>query len=346
MLRRPTRADVADKAGVSKTTVTYVLGNRYDIAIPETTRERVQAVARQLGYRPHVVAQALAHGRTNTVAVAFPVRIIAHYARVLQSFEQHTNANGYHMMASTVGHLSLHNVRPDLSALLNNLTDGLILVDMPGAFRPYIAELLPAEKPIVSVGIFTVSGIDCVEVNLTRGAITAMEHLLAASPGRIALFGPGLANREAGVETFAEEGMVDPRLFAYRHVMEQSGRPLEVISGHPTNRRASMEALHAYIARHGCPDALFCFNDEMAVSALRALRETGRRVPDDVLLIGCDGSEESEYVDPPLSTIAQPIDTMCALAWECMLNRLENPDAPRQQMSVDAELVIRGSSRR
>src|SRR5689334_12980137 len=139
MRRRPTRADVADKAGVSKTTVTYVLSERHDIAIPETTRERVRAVARQLGYRPHAAAQALASGRTHTVMVAFPIRIYPHYAHVLQTFERHTNAHGYHMMASTVGHLNLENVLPDLWSLLSNMTDGIILVDMPGAFRPYIA---------------------------------------------------------------------------------------------------------------------------------------------------------------------------------------------------------------
>src|SRR5438552_513612 len=76
--RRPTRADVAREAGVSKTTVTYVLSNRLDIAIPQSTRDRVQKVVTQLGYKPHAAAQALASGRTNTVTVAFPIRLVSH----------------------------------------------------------------------------------------------------------------------------------------------------------------------------------------------------------------------------------------------------------------------------
>ncbi|HLK56349.1 MAG TPA: LacI family DNA-binding transcriptional regulator [Chthonomonadaceae bacterium] len=346
MQRRPTRADVADQAGVSKTTVTYVLSERHDIAIPESTRERVRMAARQLGYRPHAAAQALAAGRTHTVTVVFPIRIIAHYAHVIQMFERHTNAHGYHMIASTVGHMNMENVLPDLWSLLSNLTDGVILADMPGVFLPYIAEVLPSYKPIVSMGIFTVPNIDCVEINLTGGAMAAMEHLLAAHPRRLAFFGPGIPDEQNVLETFAPEGALDPRLFAYRHAMEQAGRNMEIIRGNPADRRASMAALRDHIAEQGCPDALFCFNDEMAISAHRTLRELGFRIPEDVLLVGCDGSEEAEYVAPPLSTIVQPIDTMCALAWEYMLNRLENPDMPRQHITVDAGLVIRGSSQR
>jgi DNA-binding LacI/PurR family transcriptional regulator len=70
------------------------------------------------------------------------------------------------------------------------------------------------------------------------------------------------------------------------------------------------------------------------------------RVPQDVLLVGCDGSEEAEYVYPALSTIAQPIDRACGLAWDFMMQRLDNPDRPRQQALLDAELVVRGSSQR
>lgn len=344
--RRATRADVATQAGVSKTTVTYVLDDRRDIAIPETTRERVRTAARLLGYQPNAAAQALALGRSRTVTFAFPIRIGAHYAHVLQAFEHHTNAHGYHMIASSVGHLSMANVGPDVSSLLSNMTDGIILVDMPGVFRPSLENVLPHNKPIVSMGVFTVPSIDCVEVDLDLGAQAAMQHLLASDARRIAFFGPGNDVEDRVVETFAPVGTIDPRPAAYCQAMEAADRAIEIIGGHPGNRRASMEALQDYVSRQGCPDALFCFNDELAISAHRALREMGYRIPQDVLLVGCDGSEESEYVDPPLSTIMQPIDAMCALAWEFMTNRLADPELPRQHATVTADLVIRRSSLR
>lgn len=344
MKTRPTRADVAKKAGVSKTTVTYVLGDRYDVAIPEQTRARVRDAAQQMGYRPHAAARALASGRTNSITIAFPQRIGPHYAHVLQAFERHTYAHGYHMIASAIGHVGISNVLPDLVALLGNLTDGIILLDMPGAFVPYIDEMLPSPKPIVSLGVFTVPGIDSVEVNLLPATEAALTHLLNATSGRIAYFGPSSAGDAEHPLNTAFEG--DPRPSAYRRAMEQAGRPLEFIEGFPVGRQASLDALRAHIARHGCPQALFCFNDEIAISACRALRESGYRVPQDVLVVGCDGSEEGEYANPPLSTIVQPLETMCGFAWQFLTRRLADLSLPRQHMTVDAEFCVRGSSQR
>ncbi|MGI4789281.1 MAG: LacI family DNA-binding transcriptional regulator [Janthinobacterium lividum] len=344
MKERATRADVASKAGVSKTTVTYVLGDRYDIAIPEPTRERVRIAAHQLGYRPHAAARALASGRTESITVAFPERIGAHYAHVLQAFERHTNAHGYHMIASTIGHLNIENVLPDLWALLSNLTDGVILVDMPGSFKPYIDEILPNAKPIVSMGVFTMPSMDSVEVCLEHAADAALAHLLNSGASRLAFFGPGSAEGTSSSVNTAYAG--DPRPAAYQKAMQQAGLRPEMIEGDPASRLANRESLLAYAARYGCPDALFCFNDEIAISACRALRELGLRVPDDVLVVGCDGSEESEYAFPSLSTIAQPLDQMCDLAWTFMTRRLAEPSLPRQHAAVDAEFLVRGSSRR
>ena len=346
MKQRATRADVAAKAGVSKTTVTYVLGNRYEFAIPEPTRDRVRAAAKQLGYQPHAIAQALTSGRTNSITVAFPARIGAHYARVLQVFERYTNAHGYHMIASTVGHVSIDNVALDLSELLSNLTDGVVLVDMPSSFQPFINELLPNSKPIVSMGVFTVPGMDSVQVDLEKGAVAALTHLLEADPKRLAFFGPGLADSDTASAGVNMAFTGDARPLKYRQAMTAAGRPWEEIAGHPSDRQANMEALWAHIASFGCPDALFCFNDDIAMSAYRALRESGYSIPQDVLVIGCDGSEEGEYAFPALTAIVQPIDRMCTQAWDFLANRLEDPSGPEQHTTVNAELAIRGSSRR
>ena len=343
-MKRATRADVAAKAGVSKTTVTYALGNRYEFAIPEETRNRVRNAAKQLGYSPHPIAQALTSGRTNSITVAFPGRIGAYYSRVLQVFERDTNALGYHMIASTVGHLSTDNVARDLSDLLGNLTDGIVLVDMPDVFQASIDELLPSAKPIVSMGVFIVPGMDGIQVDLRKGTDATLQHLLAAEPKRLAFFGPspaGSASLMTGAHlTFAG----DVRPLAYREAMTAAGRPWEEIAGHPSNRQANMEALWAHIGKLGCPDALFCFNDDIAISACRALRERGYRVPEDVLIAGCDGSEEGEYAFPALTTIVQPIDRMCSLAWDFLAKRLRNPGGPEQHITVDSELAIRASS--
>lgn len=343
-MHRPTREDVAREAGVSKTTVTYVLTNRSDVTIPESTRERVRHAASALGYRPHAAAQALASGRTKTLAIAFPIRIGAHYAHVLQSVERLANANGYHLMATTIGHADIQNVEPDLNDLLTSLTDGIILVDVPGAFQPQIQSMLPAAKPIISIGVFTVEGTDRVVVDLEQAAVDAMAHLLASHAKRISFFGPGQHDEEELLETFAQQGQLDPRYSAYCRAMHEADLPLELIAGSPGSRRVSMTVLKEHILSEGCPEAIFCMNDEMAVAANRALRELGYNVPNDVLIVGCDGSVEGEYMSPALSTIVQPIDTMCMEAWRLMEARLSSPDAPTRVVNVAAQLVIRCSS--
>lgn len=345
MNRRSTRDDVARQAGVSKTTVTYVLGDRHDIAIPETTRERVRYAAQQLGYRPHPAAQALRSGRTQAVTVAFPVRIGAHNAHILQAMERQTNANGFRMVATTIGRNGTENVADDLAALSSSLTDGIILVDMPAVFHEPIARSISPEKAVVSVGVFTVPDTNRVEVNLEQGAHDAFLHLMDSGRKRIAIFGAGINEADDVLETFAAQGQLDPRLAAYRRSMHEAGRPTEVIAGSPGSRRASVKAIQAYVGREGCPDALFCWNDEMAVAASFALREIGYRIPDDVLLVGCDGLKEGEYMNPTLSTIVQPVEQMCAEAWKLMVDCLDSPsDTPRRHIRLNAEFVRRASS--
>jgi LacI family transcriptional regulator len=173
-----------------------------------------------------------------------------------------------------------------------------------------------------------------------------MAHLLSADPKRFAFFGPGIRDKGVVLDTFAAQGEMDPRVFAYCRAMKDAGRPFEIIAGNPESRSSSRDALKAYIAEHGHPDAIFCFNDEMAVGANRALREIGLRVPDDVLLVGCDGTEEGEYMNPSLSTVVQPIDRICSKAWEVIEKRLNAPDSPRQRVVVNAEFVLRESSTR
>lgn len=345
MNRRPTRSDVAARAGVSKTTVTYVLGDNYKIAIPETTRERVRQAARDLGYRPSAIAQALVSGRTNSIAIGFPEGIGPYYAGVLRAFERHTHAHGYRMIASSIGHIDPEkNTLTDLWSLVSGPNDGVILVDMSEASRSSLDAILPAVKPIVSMGTFSISAIDCVQVDLRPGSEAAMAHLIASGRPRIGLYGGvGPEYTDAMIE-WTRQGAADPRSGSYCRVVLASGRRCELMASLRGTRRESMDSFQAYVAEHGCPGGIFCFNDEAAICAHRALREMGYRLPQDVLLVGCDGSEECESMDPQISTIVQPVDAMCAKAWDFLAARLKDPASPPQHALLTPELVVRASS--
>jgi DNA-binding LacI/PurR family transcriptional regulator len=245
MKPRPTRADVAAQAGVSKTTVTYVLSDRSDVTIPEGTRERVRIAASALGYRPHAAAKALASGRTNAITVAFPMRIGAHGARVLQAFERQANAHRCQLIASTIGNVQLENILPDLSDLLEGLTDGLILVDMPVAFQPYLDQAVPSSKPIVSMGVFTVPNMDSVQVEISQGIADAFEHLLQGGARRLAFLGPGGIFSDGAMAVFER----DPRPLIYQQTMVQANRPAEFIPADPASRLAAVQSLTEHIER-------------------------------------------------------------------------------------------------
>jgi LacI family transcriptional regulator len=136
----------------------------------------------------------------------------------------------------------------------------------------------------------------------------------------------------------------ETRFETYTAVVQESGRAPEVIAFPSACRAGARQALTDYVGAHGRPDGLLCQNDDMAVGAFRALRDLGLRVPEDVRLIGCDGIDETEYFDPPLSTIQQPIDQMCSLAWEFLERRLAEPSLAPQQVSLTTHLLVRGSS--
>ncbi len=346
MKRRTTREDVAFKAGVSKTTVTYVLNNRFDIAIPLSTRQRVQKAADELGYRPHAAASALRSGRTHTITAAFPIRISGFYAHVLQAFERECNQHGFHLITTTIGHIGMETVEPDVCDVFSSLTDGIVMFDMPPPFIPHIKAQMHGDIPVVSAGIFTVDGTDKVQVNLAPAVEAAMEHMLAYKPKRIAFIGPGLSSHEDVWNSLAPDDQQDVRYQIYSKHMHDTNRPVEVIDGSPNNRQTTMDSLREYMGRNGVPDAIFCFNDEIAIAANRVLREECIAVPEDVLLIGCDGCDEGEYISPSLSTIVQPVSGLCSAAWNAMAERLAHPDMPQTCTNLQAVFLNRGSSLR
>jgi DNA-binding LacI/PurR family transcriptional regulator len=132
---------------------------------------------------------------------------------------------------------------------------------------------------------------------------------------------------------------------AYHAVLAAAGLPPECIVTSDQSRGGARATVREYVHEHGCPDSIFCHNDDMAIGAYLGLRDLGIRIPDDVALVGCDGIEDTEWLECPLSTLAQPIEQMCALAAEFLQRRIDEPDAPRQQAMLQPTLVIRESSR-
>jgi LacI family transcriptional regulator len=106
------------------------------------------------------------------------------------------------------------------------------------------------------------------------------------------------------------------------------------------------QLIQEYVREHGCPEALFCHSDDVAVGIYRGLCDLKLRVPEQVALVGCDGIQDTEYLECPLTTLVQPVAEMCAKAWEFLLRRLENPRLQRQNSVLKPKLAIRESTAR
>jgi len=327
--------EVAKEAGVSASTVSRVLsGSRVSIA-PET-RHRVQQIAESMGYVPNRAARALAKGSSQTIAIwAAHLRsrftgLVVHY--MSQELARHK----YDMMIMAAQYDQ--DAPLNSSHLMSWQVDGIIALDVPRGVVPSLKGSRLGDKPFATLGGYVVDRCDYVHVEFKNEVITAVRHLHSGGARRIAYLAPDW------FEWFRQ--INDARLSGYDTAVNEIGLPAEYILTPNQKRETTGDALKAYIESHGCPDGIFCYNDDMAIAAYRALRDIGRRIPEDVALVGCDGIDDTLYLDAPLSTIVQPIEHMCLLTWMFLEKRIRIPDTPLQQVTVQPKLEIRQSSMR
>lgn len=320
---RVTIKDIAQELGISTTAVSLALNGKYSGSyLSETTRRRIQEKAAELGYTPNHIARALATGRTNAVRflALHPERPF--YSKAFHSLRTQADEDDYTI--SYASHL--------LAEASQVFADGIIAMDCPKHARS-----IPERNhtPIVSIGAFYADDGDYVGVDLRPGVLEAMQHLIDSGRKRIAyLVYKDERNLIAG----------EPRYDGYLASVIAAGLQPEYINTPMMSRRAAREAIDEYVRSRGCPDALLCLNDDLAIGAFKALSDLGISMPDDIALVGCDGIEDCEYHNPAISTIVQPVEEMCALAWQYLQNRIHDPSIPFQQKILDAGLVIRGSS--
>ncbi|MCE5200185.1 MAG: LacI family DNA-binding transcriptional regulator [Armatimonadota bacterium] len=329
--------DIANKANVSTATVSRVLNKKDDPHISLATRQRVLQIAKELNYQPNRIARALATGKTHTIGVWASFIHPSHYSRVLMRTKEMLNESGYDALFINT------NRRPDLgdyaaSSLFYWPVDGVLAFECRGFFEHMIKSgtlLVPA----VSMGVSTEGSVDSVDIRICDCALEAVRHLVSLGCKRIVYAVPGQSDN-AG----------DPRHDAYHTVLDEAGlvaeKMLTKIHGGGIERGHAYEMVKEYVQSHGCPDAIFCYNDEIALGCHRGLREIGLRIPEDVALVGCDGIEDTLYVDPPITTICHPIDDMCRTAWEFLQKRIADPGAPVQRATFESELLIRASTAR
>jgi LacI family transcriptional regulator len=334
-MRRPTRNDVARHAQVSGATVSRVLSGRKDLSISSETRHRVLTAAERLGYRPNQSARALVTGRTNLVALWMQHLRSPFHAHVAHLLAFQNRPPAYQILVAGIesGLMPF----PDSAGGGHATVDGIIAHECPDSVRAFLRAHPGPLPPIVGIGAYYVDSIDFVGVDLYAGQVEATRHLYTVGCRRIAF----LVNE-------GSSGSGEARPDGYNAVIREAGLEPEYIltPGEDQTRATARQTVQDYVMARGRPDGIICLNDDMAIGANRALRELGLKVPDDVCLVGCDGIEDTEYQVPALSTIVQPLAHMCALAWQYVQARMEDPGIALQQTVLPARLLIRASSQR
>jgi LacI family transcriptional regulator len=321
--------DVAKHAQVSRTTVSYVLNERSDVSIPTATREHVLKIARDLGYQPNRAARALVTGRTHMVALYAERVHTPVAASILYHFQKEAAKHGFDVTVGT-----------NLSRFVPQVVDGILAIDSPTSIQKYIEENGPLNLPFVSIGPYFVDSVDYVGVDFATGTQQALEHLVSVGCRRITFFYDGI------IPDF--ENAVDPRCRTYAAFMKEHNLPAEYVRvpyGSP--RHEARTTIREYVRNSSqLPDALFCRYDELAIGAYCGLRAEGIRVPEDIAMVGCDGIEEMEFLETPLSTIVQPFEHLCVEGWKFLKQRMEEPGLPQQTLLLPPHLEVRASSLR
>ncbi len=324
---------LAEHLGLSPATVSLVI-NRSPAAksIPHRTQERVRQAARELNYRPNFMARSLRAQRSFTIGVVVPEISEGYAALVMSGIEDHLLEEGYFYFVVS------HRHRADLieeypRLLQQRAVEGLIAVDtacQKGVMVPVVA---------VS-GHREVEGVTNIVLNHGRAARLALEHLVQLGHKKIAFIKGQEFSSDTEVRWEAVRGA------AKELELEINGRLTGQLEGESSSPELGYEVTRKLLATGEKFTALFAFNDISSIGAIRALREAGRRVPEDVSVVGFDDIQSAAFQNPGLTTVRQPLREMGVLAAETVLRRINAPLKalyPKTIM-VEPELIVREST--
>ncbi|MCX7027889.1 MAG: LacI family DNA-binding transcriptional regulator [Spirochaetes bacterium] len=329
--------DVAQKAGVSITTVSFVLNKNTQVAIPEETRERVSRTIRELGYVRNAAGRHLASGKSHMLAIVLPaaehLRVDAFIPQILSSLNEICHKNGFGLLV----HAIEDPTRPDAYADLvsANSIDGLFILN-PRVDERQINALIDAEFPLV-IGPGWKHDKACGIGFSNRGAACkAVEYLIGLGHRRIACvnYGPAkfltAASRYLGYKTALEKAaiLLDEDLVVWADFSHESGY------------RAAMELLD----RCKNPTAIFVGNDTVAIGVLAALRERGFAVPGDLSVVGMDDIPAARFLYPPLTTVSVDAMEYGRRAGEMLISLVKGVRPEPARVYLETKLVVRDSS--
>ncbi|HEY6740695.1 MAG TPA: LacI family DNA-binding transcriptional regulator [Actinopolymorphaceae bacterium] len=334
----PTMHDVARAAGVSVKTVSNVINDFPHVR--QSTRLRVLSAIKELGYRPNLSARGLRSGRTGVIGLAVPDLRQNYFAELADAVIRVAQKRGLGVLVEQTSGDREREIEAVSGARLS-LTDGLLF--SPERLGQDDRHLLDVPFPFVLLGERIFGGpTDHVTMHNVSAARAAVEHLVRIGRRRIAVLGAHPDGRE-------EIRTADLRVRGYRSALEAAGLPVDprlVQAAAPWHRENGAEAMHHLLSSGVRFDAVFALNDTLALGALRALGDAGRRVPDDVAIIGFDNIDEGRFSLPSLSSVDPGREIIAETAVELLIERINEKGErkPPRTVKPDFRIVVREST--
>ncbi|MFJ9685040.1 LacI family DNA-binding transcriptional regulator [Streptomyces bacillaris] len=333
---RPTLEEVAARAGVGRGTASRVINGSPRVS--EATREAVEAAVAELGYVPNRAARALAGNRTDAIALVVPepeTRFFAepYFSAIVRGVGAALADTEMQLLLTLAGN---DRERRRLAQYLTaHRVDGVLLVAVH-ADDPLPELLEQLGMPCVISGArHAAEPLASVDSDNFEGARAAVEHLVSRGRRRVATI-------TGRLEVYGAQRRLD----GYRAALATAGLPPDerLIAPADFTEEGGARAMRELLARRPDLDAVFAASDVMAAGARQVLREAGRRIPDDVALIGFDDSVVARHMHPPLTSVRQPIEEMGRRMAELLLEEIAGRSGERPTVVLPTELVVRDSS--
>jgi LacI family transcriptional regulator len=328
-----TIADVAERAKVSKTTVSHVLSGKRPVAA--STRQRIEHVIEELGFRPNTLARNLRMQRTQMIALIIPDITNPYYPMLARGLQDALVEQGYHaFLCNTDG--DKEQEIAFIADAVQRKVDGIIVSSLHERTQDLV-EFIEEGVTFVSLGpCIEHPAVDRVSTDDQQGALHATRYLIQHGHQRIGMIG-GVPHLTPSKERFA----------GYCKALEEAHIPFyaTLFAEGDFMRAGGVRAMRKLMAQSELPTAIFCANDLMAIGAMDVARELGIRIPEDIAIVGYDDIEVASLVSPALTTVLNPGYDMGKTAGRLLLERLQGKyTGPGRHIIVPYRFIQRESA--
>lgn len=332
---KPSLQVIADKLGVSTASVSRALNDRKGVS--NEVREQILQVAHDIGYVPNTIARSLATSRTQTLGVIAYARqsqspIASFPDEMMQGIDEEARSRGYHIMNTYVDDEMMTHIN-NVPLLREQRIDGVMLIGPP-IKSSFVVQLLSSNMPVILVGnVLEETTVDSIVSDNAQGTYDLTRHLISVHGLRNIVFlcGPAdwLSNKE--------------RYQAYEEAMAQNNAEPRVVYMPDTTIHTGYAALPEALERYPDTEAIVAVNDATAFGVIRACKERGLQVPEDIAVVGFDNVGWAAHHDPPLTTVRTFQREMGVHAAKYLIDRIERDMSPNVQLRLGVELVLRRS---